>query len=455
MLNTQVVITLQQTFFLLPSRIWELMFGCLIAFIRYKNEKIVESKSLNNFLSFLGFFLISYSILSFNEKTPYPSLYTLVPILGTSLIILANDNKNFIHKILKVRPLVLVGLISYGAYLYHQPVFVFFKHYQVFYYSEFASNHSTAVSVFLILIVFVLSYLSWKYFETPLRYKRVGRSFLFKLTFGVSISLLSISYLLQREDVLLSFIGKNDYSSFLKNPHIKNKCFINSKRNWDKEKILKSCLNIKKDVPNILVLGDSFSNHLMYGFEKNLKEYNFLQLSASGCVPFDFITTNNIKCDAPFKFIQENYLPKHGDLIDLIVLAFRNWGTLTSPDLLKSGINKYKRHAKSVMILGPSLEFKTKLPYILMKGIGTEGEISKNHHLVKQDNFQINREFKDTFSESVYLDILELVCSGSNCKTLTKSKKPIWWDYGHFTNEGSVYIVGKIKEKIQSILKKK
>ena len=103
----------------------------------------------------------------------------------------------------------------------------------------------------------------------------------------------------------------------------------------------------------------------------------------------------------------------------------------------------------------PSLEFKTKLPYILMKGVATDGLIKKNHHLVKQDQFILNRKFKPFLSDSVYLDMLEAVCNDEMCKTLTDEKYPMWWDYGHFSNEGSVYIVEKIKEKIESILKKK
>ena len=90
----------------------------------------------------------------------------------------------------------------------------------------------------------------------------------------------------------------------------------------------------------------------MKGFKKNMTGSNFLQVSVSGCVPFSFITKNSNKCASPFSFILEEYLPSHSDSVDLIVLAFRHWGALKSPQSLKDGIKEYKKYAKEVIVLG-------------------------------------------------------------------------------------------------------
>ncbi|GIR02847.1 MAG: hypothetical protein CM15mP12_3780 [Gammaproteobacteria bacterium] len=72
--------------------------------------------------------MIVYSILFFDESTPFPSLYTLVPTVGTGLLILSAINRTIIYKILIFSPIVSVGLISYSAYLWHQPLLAFAKH---------------------------------------------------------------------------------------------------------------------------------------------------------------------------------------------------------------------------------------------------------------------------------------------------------------------------------------
>ena len=67
-------------FYLAPTRSWELLSGVLGAFYLLRGKQ-----SHNNALSISGFALIIYSIFAFTEATPFPSLYALVPVAGTSL----------------------------------------------------------------------------------------------------------------------------------------------------------------------------------------------------------------------------------------------------------------------------------------------------------------------------------------------------------------------------------
>ena len=78
-------------FFLLPTRGWELAIGAGVAFyfIYRKNtmRSLLSHKIVDDFLSLFGLILIGYAIFIFDEKTPFPSLYALVPTIGTALII--------------------------------------------------------------------------------------------------------------------------------------------------------------------------------------------------------------------------------------------------------------------------------------------------------------------------------------------------------------------------------
>ena len=111
-------------FYLIPTRAWELLAGSLTAFIIQKH-----GLKSSNFLTFLGFGLIVFSIFAFNKETPFPSFYAMIPVLGTVLLILCADQNTFIAKVLRARVLVGIGLISYSAYLFHHPIFAFTRIY--------------------------------------------------------------------------------------------------------------------------------------------------------------------------------------------------------------------------------------------------------------------------------------------------------------------------------------
>jgi peptidoglycan/LPS O-acetylase OafA/YrhL len=111
-------------FYFTLSRAWELALGAICAYIIiYKNLSF--SILIKNQFSIVGIFLIVFSIFFFNRQTVFPSFFTLVPTIGTSLIILFADRDTFVNKILSIKLLVSIGLISYSLYLWHQPLLAF------------------------------------------------------------------------------------------------------------------------------------------------------------------------------------------------------------------------------------------------------------------------------------------------------------------------------------------
>ena len=147
-------------FYFTFSRVWELALGAICAHILiYKN--LSYSTLIKNLLSTIGIILIVFSIFFFSRQTVFPSFYTLVPTVGTSLIILFADKDTFINKILSIKFLVSIGLISYSLYLWHQPLLAFGR----IFFDEF----SNLIKLSLILISLILSYLTFLFIETPFR----------------------------------------------------------------------------------------------------------------------------------------------------------------------------------------------------------------------------------------------------------------------------------------------
>lgn len=162
-------------FYLLPFRWWELAFGSLIAFFMHKYKSTGLNLKLRQALCYLGLVLIAISLFSFDKHIPFPSFYTLLPVVGTCLIILFCTQQTLPGKMLGSKLLVGIGLVSYSAYLWHQPVFALLKH-------RFIGELSAFYTVLLVLIVFMLAYLSWRFVEQPFRNKeRIGRSAIFSM----------------------------------------------------------------------------------------------------------------------------------------------------------------------------------------------------------------------------------------------------------------------------------
>lgn len=153
-------------FFLLPTRIWELLVGVFCAY--YLKSRTVRADARAQVLSGAGLVLILGAVFAFDETTPTPSLYTLAPTLGAALLIVFAAPNTVAHYLLSRKPLVGVGLISYSAYLWHQPVFAFARH------AELSDRLVLTNSLYAVLIAlsFALAVLSWRYVEQPFRGKR-------------------------------------------------------------------------------------------------------------------------------------------------------------------------------------------------------------------------------------------------------------------------------------------
>jgi len=153
------------TFYFLHSRMWELLAGSILAYFEVKLDRRSNNKILNLTLPSVGFFLIGYSILFFNDEMFHPSFYTMPAIIGVCLIIWFSIKGEIITKILSTKFLVGIGLISYSLYLWHYPVFAFNRIIEL----ELASLDKKFLLIFGILILSLISYF---FIERPARNRK-------------------------------------------------------------------------------------------------------------------------------------------------------------------------------------------------------------------------------------------------------------------------------------------
>lgn len=144
-------------FYLAPFRAWELLAGSICAFVQSHRPQ-----RPNNLLAAAGASLVIFAIFRFDESTPFPSLYAMAPVLGASLIILYGSASTWVGRLLSTPPFVGMGLISYSAYLWHQPLFAFAR-------ARSLHAPSPYLMVALAILSIVAAYLTWKYVELPFR----------------------------------------------------------------------------------------------------------------------------------------------------------------------------------------------------------------------------------------------------------------------------------------------
>lgn len=174
----------EANFYLLPTRAWELMIGSLVAF--YLQNKNQPQGFVNHWASFLGLALIIVPMFIFDKGTPFPSMYALAPTVGTALIILYTTPDTLVYRLLSIRFMVGIGLISYSAYLWHQPLFVFARLISL-------EEPSLWLMGALSIVALGLSYLSWRFVEAPFRNKqRFSRKFIFVGSFVISLAFIAI-----------------------------------------------------------------------------------------------------------------------------------------------------------------------------------------------------------------------------------------------------------------------
>lgn len=112
-------------YYLMPFRAFEFAIGGLVLWVqRYRPDRNVVLE----ILVLVGYSMIVYGALSFTAATAFPGMNALVPAVGAALCILGSNAK-YGGMLLRFRPIVLIGLISYSLYLVHWPIIVFYKYY--------------------------------------------------------------------------------------------------------------------------------------------------------------------------------------------------------------------------------------------------------------------------------------------------------------------------------------
>lgn len=431
-------------FYLAPSRIWELLAGSMAAFIIMRRGVVK-----NELMSLLGLSMIVFSIFTYDKSTPFPSVYTLVPVMGAVFLVLYGDEKTIVGRLLSTKAFVGIGLISYSAYLWHQPLFAFLK--------ISALDQINLRYLFAIFSLF-LAFLSWKFVEKPFRDRAIfSKSFIMWFSLLGLFLFIGIGYLGHKKD---GFPDRYANSEIYKEITYRIRGNLGLSEKCDKEFIIGGECSTSSN-PEILVWGDSYAMHLLPGLIESDKNVSVQQATVSQCIPIlDFSLANtHYNC---IDFNDKVYEWLKGSDTKYVLLASPFMGIGESTVLIdRYGITT--RNSREVLFnqlsnLVKEIRYMDKIPIIvtptpndggdkgqcLVRQLMREGDLKAcNFYEATTNRRQVDKTLKEIEGSNI-IDLRKLICDQGNCISSLEGNF-LYRDAGHLSYEGSRYLGKKYK----------
>ena len=447
------------------SRFWELLVGSSVAYLEI-NGTIIKSR-LTRIFPIIGISLIFFAITFFNFSTPHPGYLTIIPIIGTALIIGYSSSNDLVGRVLGSNIFVRTGLISYSAYLWHFPIFAFIR--------LTDSSIANLEKLIYILLIFILSNISYKYIEQPFRNRNkvLSKSFWLIVTIFLTVISSLCIYIINSDSSINSDKSEKPISRLLdRGSYGSEKAYF--EQNFDYS------VDGKKSDQNILIVGNSHADDLLMLLSnsksvsdnfnitltspiKRNDDYNY-QISCFN----DFLKTGSTFCEGSARDNDEftENLNTQYEWAHYIILA-SNWLPEDVNDYtkLEEIVNKVRKDGKVPIFVSSTIEFQqTSTGDIDIevfakdnKRYPTPSELVNLEKLAYRDleNNQlhlVNRNLSG-FAKHMgvtFLDKRDYECDlqSKRCFVLDSNGYKLTFDHAHYSKEGAIFyakIIDKIK----------
>jgi peptidoglycan/LPS O-acetylase OafA/YrhL len=448
-------------FYLLPTRGWELLIGSFAAF-HLHNKGRSEPSGPARIAEVAGVLMILAALFLYTDEMLHPSVYTLLPTLGAALVIVFSRSGSLVQRLLGSKPLAGIGLISYSLYLWHFPIFAFYRY-------RMSEDPGGGPWVALVAAVGVLGYLSWKYVETPFRTgARIPRGAIFRFS---TVSLAGLAVLGAAGQFSRGYGFRPQMQQVaIDIPNVRMvHCFNSGLRTVAQIRAGDIC-TVGGEVIQAAIIGDSHAGALLDSLGGIARSDNrgFWTFTDGYCPPVIGFVLNKYgsacgeKIEASFEKIVEN------DAIRNVILV-ANWGIYTqgyrdqlspsaatlygvrykdvsrNPELLKEALEDtvayLGENGKAVYIVGPVPEFSAQVYDYVEKSYLFGREIDRDDLGVTRANYdRRNAEAFRVLSsvEGAHLiPIQDLFCDDTMCRAISETGEPLFSDTNHVNRTGA------------------
>ena len=445
-------------FFMLPARAWELIAGSIIFFI-FKNKEIKNGLSIYSSLGVISLIVLSLIV---DDSFDWPGTYTLLTVLATSLIILNNNQNNFL---LHNYPIQKLGDISYSLYLWHWPIFVGLNYF-------FLTNIYWKILGFLFSVF--ISIISYRYIELKFNKYKINKKF--------TISLMLIVVLVFIASLTIS--NSNGIPSRFNNDVIiasdqsKNKYDLDKANNckYYKDFDQRICIFGEFNQPGLVLYGDSHASTIISSlsaakreniiffidqcpviFDSKLKS----KTSSTKCEKFHkdfkkFISNNDFPIILVSRFASQIYGPNESKSKDYgLTYSYldQKEKNMNPEDLYLSKLNQTLCSISTnndLYVLEPIPEIGIDVPLTISRklvlgkdpstGISIFDYKKRNKKIINQLNESKNNCSFKTIKTSKYL------CSSENFCKANEGKMPLYFDDDHLSEYGNKKLIPAFKK---------
>lgn len=440
------------TFFLLPSRSWELLAGALAALHGARLASRFGAISwLGQAASIAGLAAILVAVIGFNADTPFPGLYALIPVGGAVAILLFASSRTLVGRLLGSQLAVGIGLLSYSTYLWHQPLFAFARH---------ASKEPLHWQMFVLLALasLGLAYLSWRFVERPFRTTgKFTRKSIATFALAGSLCFVLIGIGAQAANELSRFRVGPLQQGWLKTAQrspMRERCHAMGKNQLP---VAQACEYFGQRI-EWAVLGDSHAVELAYALATELKAsgVGVKHLSSSSCPPSLNADRSDGGCA---KWTQEaiEELERRPDVKN-VVLSYRinkylwgehertypqlpNMGTAEARDALWADyialIARLQKAGKRVVVVLQAPELGRRITDLAFQSKVHSGElVGVLTAWWNRRNSYVYERLKTLPAEVAVVDPAKMFCDDLNCYA-THGGVSLYFDDDHMSVEGA------------------
>lgn len=216
------------------------------------------------------------------------------------------------------------------------------------------------------------------------------------------------------------------------------------------------CLKPAPGKSNVLLWGDSLAAHYFHGLSKSVdpQSINILQGTEAACMPTfnapaQFLAACRNAATQMTAFFRDNRL-------DLAILS-GDWLEYARPPRfegmiadLRQTIARLTGEGIRVVLLGPPVQFKGRLPPMLLRQ-HLRQVTARPDELLLPEVFSLDARMKAALPTDelfVYVSVLDAVCPARQCPVTLDGGVPLAWDHAHLTAEGSMLVMGKLLPKL-------
>ncbi len=436
------------------TRFWELLTGSYLAVLSLQKEKESEiisgnAKLVANFQAAIGILLISIAVFVIKQGSHFPGWGALLPTVGALLLILAGSKAWVNRMILSNRLFVWFGLISFPLYLWHWPLLSYARIIN-------GDMPSRPIRIAAVFIAIFLAWMTYQFIEKPLRAgknKRLSAIFLFVLMLIISL----VSFISYKKDGLPARAGiaqlEKIYAQFdwrySTNALCSKKYPIAKLDNFS----WMFCMANKKEKPSLLLLGNSYANHLYPGIVKNKFFKNESILSIGTCEP-KWYTKNTLAnselntnpCSGLRPLLQQrfinNIIKNTGSIKYAILSGLEFDSTEKYITSIKKRIDFLEKNKIRVIVFKPHLRLNYDIRGCISRPLGRATfscELSLQEYQNYLKNFEpFLQSIAKTNPNVLFFDPNTLFCDSRKCSMVRNGLPLLRDEYNHLSEYGSI-----------------